>query len=213
MPKVVRLPGRRAASLNPASFAPEFDMVSELTHRRYDYTSKDSWLAIYQFPGYLRTNLDRIRATVNPKPGLSSTVACAIYGGVEVLAKHSDIQALIALRERLDTVQGVDAVMAEEVAGWFRRSPLGLPGSCDSQRQNLTVPEPIKKTLHALASEIGMSFSSLALVACVVSVSNQKATFPQHAQQMSRSLERFLCRVRCRRVLSQVLLDTLETTP
>jgi hypothetical protein len=190
--------------LNKDTYDHGFDLIGEIAEHKYDYQAVqgDPWLAIHNFPNYLRTSIDRVRSRAHkssePKPSISVVVACCIQRGVHDLSEYNDIKGLIAAKEKLDNQDNVSS-LAEEFYSWWHAFKIGAPDSVrtGSVRQNIALPTHIKGTLHDLSDAIGMSDSSLAVLATMRIMS--ECSVSVRPEKMSEAVDEFLDRVSVRK--------------
>lgn len=209
---VRRFPSGRPASMHPDEMVPAFDVVHQLS-KHPDRHHGDSSLSILGFPGFLRTNLDRIRAHVDPYPSVSKTVCCCISGGLTGISRNEQIQGLIDLKLRFDRMPAeADTDDLEDVAMWFRSFPLGIPNPTFSaaRRLNVAITEPVKGRLQEMADRLGLSQSSLAGLAVMVVLADQTQTAKRDRQTLEKILSLFVARIRRRQRVGEVLLESFE---
>lgn len=217
--KVLPMPVRSsvpptAVSMKPSSYSPPFDVVQELSANRDTYVG-DQQATIYQFPSYLRTCLDRVRARVDAasKPGLSIALSCCTSAGLQVLVKSPVIKSLLALKEEFDLCDEVDAWTSEELANLFRSFSLSIPDSTlsDSRKQNLSIPDHLRSSLGSLSSDLGMSFSALVILCIMIALADQSAVLEERQRELVAGVELFLRRAQVRLRILQVLVDELKS--
>jgi hypothetical protein len=190
--------------LNRDTYGYDFDLIAEIREHRYDYQAVqgDPWITMYNFPNYLSNSVDRVRVRARkpgePKPSAYPVIACCIERGVQQLSEYNDIAGLIEVKSKFDNIEHMTP-LAEEFYGWWQMFKIGAPDSVRSGsiRQNVPVPTHIKATLHDLAGELGMSDSSLAVLAVMqVMAECPAAVRPDH---MTRTVEEFMTRVSVRK--------------
>jgi len=192
-----------------AELSPSFDLLGELDANGADYICGDKWIAMTKFPNYVRTSLDRVRMrTVPPRPEVSAALCACIRYGIRTFYASSDIQAIQAMKERAFISDDVGADEVVELARWFADCPLTIPDWGDSglKRQNVAIPEPIKKELDHLASEIGCTASDLSTFAVMVALADQPGVLEAHRDAMITAVQGFLMRMNRRRRKAEVLI-------
>lgn len=202
--------------MNPDDFRPEFDVVEQLERNLNLYEASDpcAWLSIPTLPGYLRTSLDCVRAHCRSvkTPGLSPTIVCCMKNGIRLFYADPDIDALIDLKSRLlkAAATAIDADTIDMAAEFFRRFPLGIPGTLsEPQRVNVAMPPPIKKQVQGRASELGLATAALGVLSIMVTISSQVVVHPDHAALAEDTVERFLRGVRIRRRVAEAFLEEI----
>lgn len=200
------------APLNPLTFVPPFDVLTELADNKDQY-SGDEQQTIYNFPDYLRTALDRVRARVvtTSKPGLSPTITCCMSYGLEALSACEDVKTLLALRDRCDLTDNPDSWLVEEVAAIFRFFPLTLPdySLSLSHKQNVALTESVKKDTAKISSDLGTSFSAIAILSVMITLVDQPCVMKERRENIQRIIDGFLRRAKIRRGVMEALLDTV----
>jgi predicted transcriptional regulator len=220
MSKVVQMPlGPRSptrkpkpprAALPPLSSA--VDVVAELETNRDEYIGKE-WFTLCSFPSYLHTSLDRVRkrVKVGPRPGVSPTVACCVHHGVGALQGHEEVQGLLALKDKIDTIEGVNAHAVDTAAAWFRAFPVGVNASLSgARRQNIALPDEVKSALNELAGDIGLTSTALATLAITATLTSQPAVLDEHRRLMERTISAFLELALLRRRGGEGMLSALR---
>lgn len=203
-----------ASALSFISTSPDFDLLQELRDHKEDYTGTE-FLSLYNFPSYLRTNLDRARARVESvtKPGLGVAISCCTGYGLASIYSNPHVKSYLEMRETLSLTQdtGGDAYDIQELEDWFNRFEFSSPNPNMSGIKKQTIPlsDPIKRSLLALKSELGCEASPLCIMAVTITLSVQPTTLIQHRQMMIDAIEIFYRRLERRVRVAEALLQTL----
>jgi len=184
------------------------DLIHNLMHNKEDYLGSE-WLSLYQLPQYLLTILQRFTHPLSPKPGLNPTISCCIAHGLSIIDNHREIQSLLLVRDQLNSLSTVSASLADMASAWFRSFPLSVPDlpMTGFKRHNLCLPSYLKLSLNQTAGDLGLSLSTLAVLAAQLPLINQPTVLPEHSKSLLDSANGFLKQVRIRRLFGQFLVD------
>lgn len=206
-------------ALDPREFGLTFDVISELGENPRNYAQDGSaWLAMTAFPDFLKTAIDKLRARVlerhrslRHKPSFNLTAACCISLALDVINRHADVHSLISAKSLFDRTDFEYADAEEMAAGFFRNfnSEIVLAGA-SKKRQNVPLPDETKKQLSALASEIGVTDSSLGVLLIMLTLSTQEVVHADQRERMAKAVSSFLGRVRWRALGAIGLMDVLD---
>ena len=211
-----------SASLDPREFAPPHDLVDELRNNiAAHYADGPDSVAILGFPQNLKTWLDKIRArawsgrekhsNLRCKPGLHPTAAAALSYGVHSLFEHPLVQEFISTREEFDARDALDSAAEEVVAQFLRQQDVELVVSgATIRRQNIAISSTLKADLARLASEVGASQSSVALVAALLALSVQPRVPTDVQDRFRQEVVGFLRKTRLRMVGAIALLRAFD---
>lgn len=203
-----------ASALSFISTSPDFDLLHELRDHKDDYTGIE-FLSLYNFPSYLRTNLDRARARVETltKPGLGVAISCCTGYGLASIYSNEHVKAFTQIKKSFDLTQdtGGDAYDIEELSSWFHRFEVSTPNPNMSGIKKQTIPlsDPIKRSLLSLKSELGCEASPLCILAVTITLSIQPTTLIQHREMMKETVEVFYRRLERRVRVAEAFLQTL----
>lgn len=203
-----------ASALSFISNSPDFDLLKELQQNKDDYTGAE-FLSLYNFPSYLRTNLDRARARVEAvtKPGLGVAISCCTGYGLASIYSNEYVKTFLQIKNTFDLIQdtGGDAYDLEELSSWFHRFEVSTPNPNMSGIKKQTIPlsDPIKRSLLSLKSELGCEASPLCIMAVTITLSIQPTTLIQHRDMMLETINIFYRRLERRVRVAEAFLQTL----
>lgn len=207
---------QRLALMAPGALRPEYDVAAELFRDAERYRG-DCHLKLFVFPDFLRTCLDRVRTQAayesargtEPTPGLSPTIACCSMHGVDLLRQHAAVQALLELKDLLDTVRDVDLWLLEQAMQWFRNFRLGVPDptGCGASAQSVSLPEYGRKAIGNLAAELGIKPGILCVLATTLSLRGQVALLQEQRDLVETSCARALKVIEMRARMAEVLVQ------
>ncbi len=205
----------KPGSLDPSTYRPEFDAISELAYNR-DYYSGEHQLSVYSFPSYLRTCLDKIRAhsaqVGDSKPGISAAISCCVYYGMQCIQSNDDVKELLKIKEQLDLDDNLDSEYAEELAVWFRSFTMSvLDGSgTGSKRQSVYMPQELKQSVCAFSGEIGVGYSVTVTIAAMTTLSLQNHISKENKSLLDTAVDRFYHRIGLRREIAEVFFKRVK---
>ena len=208
-PRAVQDPG----SFDPREFAPDFDVIHELRANYPVYAEADAWLTMTDFPDAVRTALDKIQARcfqVGAKPALAGVICACLAHGLEALYEHPDVVALGEVKDDFNKSDLEDAEAEEVLAGWLRvaRMEVSIPGG-SRRRQNVRIPDALKGELFHLAAELGVTASSLGVLAIMLTLSTQEAVHPDQRERMAGAVAAFIRRIHWRAAGTRALMGVL----
>lgn len=170
------------ASLDPSTYGPEHDVVHELTYNRDAYTGRE-WISIYGFPTHMLASINALREQVTEpsRPGLSPTIACCLARGIALISSDESVVGTLDTRRRLIAFRNTDGLSQpvrdelDELTDFFGTFPLTVPLSSTrgERRQNVSAPDHLQSALSDLASDLGTSVSSLAVLCVALALSEQ----------------------------------------
>lgn len=194
----------RAINLDPSSSVNILDLPYELTSNPDNYRGEE-WFTIFSMPGYIRTSLDRLRASLPPrsKPGVGVIASCCIQSGLNAFKARSEVGRFSALRSRVDMVNRYSNQFLVDLTIRFMDSfsvdpfPVDLSGKTQF---NFQMPEEIRISLGNMAKSLGVTSSVLAALLIGDSLSNpesfgdmdEMSTIAGHEEKMREAVENFL---------------------
>ena len=196
-----------AAGFSLSDLAPDFDVLTELQRDPRRFRGNDSCLSLYRYPSMLVTNIDRLRAQLPRQVGRNPTMACCLLRGVEDLSADPHVTQLAALKRELDTGgHDADPEDWEDLMVWMRGYPYGLPSGFGA-KYSLWLPQEITESLSTLSSSIGLSLSSVAVLAILSTRADQPSCHPKQRAQLTAMVARFTRRTRFRVRMGRALLS------
>jgi hypothetical protein len=167
------------------------------------------WINITSLPGFMRTTLDKLKAKV-PRirtPGIHPTLCCCMFHGLPIVEANEHVKELVAMKRHFDEMEQEGSPREEFVSQYFR-SPLDV-GIESGKRQNVAVPEELKKRIAGLSINIGVTESSLAMLSTMAILATQPEVAANYQKQFSEKVEQFFSLVEMKVVGAKALVDAL----
>ena len=189
------------------------DIVDELglNYRQYYVENEPgaNWLNITSLPGFMRTTLDKLKAKVSRSrtPGIHPTLCCCIYYGLPIIQSNRHVKELLAEKRRFEEMEQEGSPREEFVSQYFR-SPLDV-GIESGKRQNVAVPEELKKNIAGLAINTGVTESSLGILSTMAILAGQHEVAPNYQKQFSDKVEQFYSLVEMKVIGAKAMVDKL----
>jgi hypothetical protein len=185
-------PPPRLGSSSPEALVPDtpYSLLDDLRQASQQHagTPKEK-VSLYQFPSYLATNLRRVLArNRNHRADWAVALSCLVWQGLARYSALPAAQSLSAGLLALDTDDDLATVAAEQVETWrrgFRFSISDPSHTLGLERcRSFRAPEHIQAELHDLAGRLGLSGSTLGVVAVMAALHDQDGVLTDHARHM-----------------------------
>jgi hypothetical protein len=167
------------------------------------------WVNITALPSFLRTTLDKLKAKVDlpREPGIQPTLCCCISHGLPILQAHEQVVALHDVKRRFNEMEQAGTPSEEFIAQYFRAIfDVGIP---KGKRQNVAVPDDLKRQIQGLAFNLGTTESSLAVLSAYAVLSTQSEVPTNYQGHMSDKVEEFFQLVGMKVVGAEALVSSL----
>lgn len=195
-----------------ASLDGTYDFIGELQARYYDYYIEKgpgvSWINIVTLPTKLRTTLEKLKAQTCRKrvPGLPPALCCAIHNGLGEILSHPEIRNLRQLKTDLDKRKQLGTPKEEFVYEYFRsKFKVGLEGG----RQNVAIPDELKKRISGLSKDIGVAESDVGVIACMCLLANVREVPTPYRQFFRSKSEEFFEMVEMKYTAGLAMIERL----
>lgn len=167
------------------------------------------------FPASLQTPLDAIRARafagpVQSQPSETIITWIAAGHGVEAFYAHDVVEEAREVRREFYSMDFDDVDAQELIADWVRVCRVEVTTAGGSKaRKVLRVPDPVAAELRGLAGELGVSVSSVGILAIALSLCQQEVTHEKHREQWAEQVAGFLRRIELRAKGVEALMGAL----
>jgi hypothetical protein len=203
--------------MDPRTFKPDFDIVSELINNRDEYTGGSNFTTIYGFPHYLQTSINRITLRVkkatDSRPGMGTAVSCCVSYGLSMLASNSAVEKWLAIKSELDSAgDNINAEGLEEVSSLLDGFRVSVPDGMGTGNRKLSIsmPDEVKISLHSLAFELSVSQSSLGVFSVMLALSTQRYVLPAMRDLQNQAVDGFTKKLMRRVRTAKLLIAGLE---
>lgn len=207
---------RSSSSMDPRTFKPEFDVVNEIINNKDQYTGDSNFTTLYGIPHYVITSVRRVSQKINSRigsrPGVGAIVSCCLSYGLGAFEGDPVIKGWLAIRSELDSVgDGTDIYSLEETSSSFSHFPITTPDAMctGTTKLSMPIPEEIKLTLHSLASDIGISQSSLGVFSLMLALSTQPHVLPKMRELQGVAVKQLIGRVESKTKTAKVMIAML----
>lgn len=207
----------KVVNMDPSKFvsgSDDFDLVEELEEnsREHEPGCNGSVVTVRNFPNWLRTAVDSVRAHVKEtdKPSLSVTISAAASHGVGFFYANKDLESLVKLEDELNKLgrDSDDADLVEQVWSLLRHWKLEVPPSMTgSSKLTVQCPSETKNQIAHRATELGLSTSTLLVLCVMVTISKQSTVHPDHAKRCEDVVRKVLKIARTRRRMCEVAVQ------
>lgn len=216
---------RRRAPGGPCSTSGglAFDLFAELDDNRGAYQGGAD-VTIYAVPRYLEATIsalaERVVALVPTltRPGDSTLTCMLVKRGCELIAGDERVRALVGAKARFHGLgEEVSDDEVNELVGYVSRFEVSIPdlsGAGVIPKRNLRMPESIKSSMMALASDLGASSSEVCKIAIIAGLREQAdaddALGVRNLDALDAALTIFAKRVKVRGKCIEAILTSLE---
>lgn len=191
----------------------EVRLVNELSQNRDQYAGEE-FITLYDWLTIISLNIDRIRAFTqildgNEQPGLFVAVSAAIHHGLRVVVRSEVSKKMLEVKKAIAIAQNKHPWVLEHLDDFFSKDPISLPNESGTgrRRKNVKIPRTLATILADLGRNMGCSRSNLALIAVMITLSEQRETIYQHAKIMSGTVDMFFKRLEFRTKVARLLLE------
>lgn len=167
------------------------------------------WINLTSLPGFMRTTLDKLKAKVHlPRiPGLHPTLCCCMCHGLPIIRANRHIKALLAAKQRFEEMEQQGSPREEFISQYFR-SPLDV-GIESGKRQNVAVPEELKKSIAGLAIDTGIPESALGVLSAMAILARQSGVPENYRERFSTKVEQLYSLVEMKVIGAEAMIDAL----
>ena len=167
------------------------------------------WVNVTSLPSTMRTTLDKLKAKVTRirTPGIHPTLCCCMFHGSPLIEANEHVKELVAMKRHFDELEQEGSHREEFVSQYFR-SPLDVSIEA-GKRQNVAVPEELKKRISGLSLNTGVTESSLAILSAMAILATQSEVPANYRKQFSEKVEQFFSLVEMKVVGAMALVDAL----
>lgn len=193
----------------------EVRLVSELSQNREQYIGEEFFTLSF-CPNYISYNIDRIRAYTHekdnytqPQPGAFVAMSAAIHWGLRVLIRSDVSKKMLEVKKAVVLAQGKHPWVLEHLDDFFGKDPISLPNESGAggKKRNIKIPRTLGTILAELSKDLGCSKSNIALIAMLITLSEQPQTIPQHAKIMANTVDMFFKRLEFRTKVARLILE------
>lgn len=195
--KVLRIASsKKPKTLNPndrRTFVAEFDLLHAISENRDRYTveaGKESWFSLYEVPGYVLMELDRVMA--GSKLSKELALAACVLHGVEQMINSQEYCTIVKLRDILIAADFEDPEDFYTLLNGLKPNNAKL-ASWDNAtgffRRNFRCPEHIKRQLGEIHHNTGVPLSSIARVMLMDGLHLQSGVQAVHKKFMAERVQ------------------------
>lgn len=196
-------PKPRLASSHPDASLPDglslddlgpFSLLDDIRTAQQQHSSTKERIALHQFPSYVTTNIRRVLARGNHnRADWSLALSCLLWRG---LLRYAALPAAKALGDALlalDVDDNLGTVAAEQIEMWRRGCRFASQDPTHSMGfervRGWKAPEHVHVELYERAGRLGLSGSSLGVVAVMAALEGQEGVLPDHGRYMREAVE------------------------
>lgn len=167
------------------------------------------WVNITSLPGFMRTTLDKLKAKVRLAriPGIHPTLCCCMCHGLPIIQSNKHVKELLRVKQSFEKMEQEGTPREEFISQYFR-SPLDV-GIESGKRQNVAVPEELKKSIAGLAMNTGISESSLGVLFAMAILAKQPEVPANYQERFSDKVELFYSLVEMKVIGAKAMVDAL----
>lgn len=166
-----------------------YSLLDDIRQAQAQHAGAREKVALYGFPSYLATNIRRVLAR-NPshRADWSVALSCLVWQGLLRYAGLATTKSLSAALLDLDTDDGLEAVAGEQIELWRRgfkfvvQDPTHTMGVERCRR--FVAPEHVHAELHDMAGRLGLSGSTLGIMAIMAALEDQEGVLAAHGEHM-----------------------------